>query len=104
MEGCLNLRFENLLAFILDKPKCFFIGACRGNTVQAAVPDDGHETDDSKAAKERHHEKPAKITIPVDANVLLVYATTPGTLYTSGRDFRIVQILAVNLKQNNLIL
>lgn len=104
MEGCLNFRFDYLLGFILDKPKCFFINACRGGDVQPAVPNDGLETDNRNPAKRRHKKKPEEITIPIDANVLLVYATTPGTLYTFGRDFGIMQIWAQNLKQHNVML
>lgn len=92
MESCLNFRFDYLLAFILDKPKCFFINACRGDRVQSAVSHDGLETENRKPDKKRLEEKHDEITIPIDANLLWAYATTPGTLYTFGRDFGIVQI------------
>ncbi|XP_078315020.1 caspase-7-like [Crassostrea virginica] len=69
------------------KPKCFFIQACRGHVEQGAVQTDNAISTNRNNGinNDTNLEEDLKtIYLPVDANVLLVFATTPG--YIAYRD------------------
>lgn len=101
MKNCYNLRFNYKLTIILDKPRCFFVQACRGTMTQSGVPHDSF-LQRTYNYQDNDQERVNQPTIPLDANLLLVYATTPGTYITTyilGGNCRIVPIGLKNLKQ-----
>jgi hypothetical protein len=77
-----------------DKPKLFFIQACRGKSRDAGIVMDGIDDQDPASSEEKlikqvlqEDEVDAKIeSVTTDADLLLSYATTPG--FASWRDKR----------------
>lgn len=88
------------MSFILDKPKCFFVQACRGSTLQSGISHDSFLQNKDANKTDAIPETVEKIKIPVDANLLIVYATTPGmTYYKKGNGCGKVPIPMKNIKQ-----
>lgn len=77
------MEFEStgFCVWFVGKPKCFFIQACRGSSPQGVVDlsDDKEEVMIDQVV--------GKISIPTDANLLLAYATTPGTALETSHVF-----------------
>lgn len=83
-KNILEYESTGFCVWFVGKPKCFFIQACRGSSPQGVVdlPDDKEEVMIDQVV--------GKIAIPTDADLLLAYATTPGT------DFETLHFSSIN--------
>lgn len=62
-----------MLPFLLGKPKVLLVQACRGLEDQLGV----EVYSDDRDTEEQDASQPAAV-IPIDADVLIAYSTTPG--------------------------
>uniref|UniRef100_A0A194AP64 Putative caspase-3 n=1 Tax=Pinctada fucata TaxID=50426 RepID=A0A194AP64_PINFU len=72
MEEIMEFFKNDKLKCFADRPKVFFVQACRGTDDQGTVdiPDDLPPVDIEDVV--------GSVPVPVDANILVAYATTPG--------------------------
>ncbi|OWF40773.1 caspase-7-like [Mizuhopecten yessoensis] len=60
------------------KPKVFLVQACRGSQTQREVTQDDHEPMEDETTELPRVPAAVRIAIPVDADMLIMWATTPG--------------------------
>ncbi|XP_060080339.1 caspase-3-like [Ylistrum balloti] len=60
------------------KPKVFLIQSCRGSSIQGEVTSDDNNTMEIPEIPDSIAQPAVRITVPVDADMLIMWATTPG--------------------------